>query len=140
MPALPLRMGVIARISRPMSNAVSRKLKSWEKSLRTSFGDSIATPAARRNALWHYHIFDHAFLRKVWTNFYQIAPGVYRSNQPTHGRFEAMQAQQRAFMKAMTGGMTPWSGSTSPENEKGDDLDDIKKQLAELQAKLSKMS
>lgn len=56
---------------------------------------------------------------------------------------EAMRAQQEAFMKAMTGGM-PGMGSTTPQSD-GDapkddeDLDDIKKQLAELQSKLSKM-
>jgi len=51
--------------------------------------------------------------------------------------FEAMRAQQQAFFKAMTGGMM---GSTGPKPEKEDDnLDDIKKQLAELQSKLSKM-
>ncbi|WP_299150390.1 polyhydroxyalkanoate synthesis repressor PhaR [uncultured Tateyamaria sp.] len=58
--------------------------------------------------------------------------------------FEAMQAQQKAFMKAMTGGMpTPWSGAatSAPEASDGsEDLDAIKKQLAELQEKLSKMS
>ena len=64
--------------------------------------------------------------------------------------FEAMKAQQDAFMKAMTGGMTgAWPGAqgdastkkdaeTKPEADQG--LDDIKKQLAELQAKLNKMS
>ena len=58
---------------------------------------------------------------------------------------EAMQAQQEAFMKAMTGGM-PWPGGSAPsaEPEQGssgdsEDLDDIKKQLAELQDKLSKL-
>ncbi|MEC7258093.1 MAG: polyhydroxyalkanoate synthesis repressor PhaR [Pseudomonadota bacterium] len=55
--------------------------------------------------------------------------------------FEVMQAQQDAFLKAMTGG---WTGSSGPEPEKdGDsddgDLDAIKKQLADLQAKLSKL-
>jgi polyhydroxyalkanoate synthesis repressor PhaR len=57
---------------------------------------------------------------------------------------EAMQAQQQAFMKAMTGGMTTnWS---SPANEAAaardsghDELDEIKKQLAELQSRLSKL-
>ncbi|MEZ5675698.1 polyhydroxyalkanoate synthesis repressor PhaR [Thalassovita litoralis] len=62
--------------------------------------------------------------------------------------FEAMQAQQEAFMKAMTGGLSggmsgAWSGP-SPDDSAGggddEDLDDIKKQLSELQAKLSKMS
>jgi len=56
--------------------------------------------------------------------------------------YEAMKAQQQAFLKAMTGG---WAGGSSPEAEtaeepgKTEDLDDIKKQLAELQEKLSKM-
>lgn len=55
---------------------------------------------------------------------------------------EAVQAQQEAFMKAMTGG---WAGSTTAapepeaEAEEGEDLDAIKKQLADLQTKLSKL-
>lgn len=56
--------------------------------------------------------------------------------------FEAMQAQQEAFLKAMTGGMN-W-GTTQPSEPaekagEGEELDDIKKQLAELQEKLSKL-
>lgn len=55
--------------------------------------------------------------------------------------FEAMQAQQQAFIKAMTGGLAGNWGSSSPAREEGgdEDLDEIKKQLAELQTKLSKM-
>ena len=55
--------------------------------------------------------------------------------------FEAMQAQQEAFMKAMTGKMgNQWSGPEAEGGETEEDLDAIKKQLAELQAKLSKMN
>lgn len=58
--------------------------------------------------------------------------------------FEAMQAQQQAFLKAMTGGLSGnWSGPDKGEEgkpESKEDLDDIKKQLAELQQKLSKLS
>lgn len=59
--------------------------------------------------------------------------------------FEAMQAQQEAFFKAFTGGMTKAFGGAeeadqSASQEGGEDLADIKKQLAELQAKLSKLS
>ena len=59
--------------------------------------------------------------------------------------FEAMQAQQKAFLKAMTGGMAGnWSGpgadDSKPDEKPGEDLDAIKKQLAELQEKLSKLS
>ncbi len=51
--------------------------------------------------------------------------------------FKAMQAQQRAFMKAMTGGMI---GAGAPEPEAGgEDLEDIRRQLAELQARLARM-
>lgn len=53
--------------------------------------------------------------------------------------FEAMQAQQEAFLKAMTGGLgSGWSGSEG-EGSSSEDLDAIKKQLAELQDKLSKL-
>ncbi|MFQ6553139.1 polyhydroxyalkanoate synthesis repressor PhaR [Aestuariibius insulae] len=54
--------------------------------------------------------------------------------------YDAMRAQQEAFMKAMTGGLM---GSSGPQMESDDDateLDEIKKQLAELQSKLSRMS
>lgn len=54
--------------------------------------------------------------------------------------FEAMQTQQKAFLKAMSGG---WGSGPEPtENEspaENSDLADIKKQLAELQSKLSKL-
>lgn len=59
--------------------------------------------------------------------------------------FEAMQAQQEAFMKAMMGGFPGSSvpgGNDDQEEEASnsngnDDLEKIKKQLAELQSKLS---
>ena len=60
--------------------------------------------------------------------------------------FEVMEAQQKAFMKAMTGGMPPaWPPTTPPQKEeagkdgKDESLDAIKKQLAELQEQLSKL-
>ncbi len=66
---------------------------------------------------------------------------------------EAMRAQQEAFMKAMTGGMGGLSSmNTGPvakdestpkptaAPEKGEDLDEIRKQLSELQDKLSKLN
>lgn len=58
--------------------------------------------------------------------------------------FEAMKAQQEAFLKAMTGGMAnTWSGPGDEEAAAAadgtEDLKDIKKQLADLQEKLSKL-
>jgi polyhydroxyalkanoate synthesis repressor PhaR len=65
--------------------------------------------------------------------------------------FDAMRAQQEAFLKAMTGGMAKWGSGPGPDDEEGegqahattpaksDDLSDIKKQLADLQAQLAKI-
>jgi len=54
--------------------------------------------------------------------------------------FDAMQKQQQAFLKAMTGGWGPGSSEAGSDNDHpSDDLDDIRKQLAELQSKLSRM-
>lgn len=55
--------------------------------------------------------------------------------------FEAVQAQQEAFLKAMTVGAAGTGPSTEDDAAAGDteDLGEIKKQLAELQKKLSKL-
>ncbi|MGC8203262.1 polyhydroxyalkanoate synthesis repressor PhaR [Aliiroseovarius sp. PTFE2010] len=60
---------------------------------------------------------------------------------------DAMRVQQEAFLKAMTGGMPAmknWSAPTmeeghAPETESAEDLQQIKKQLSDLQDKLSKL-
>jgi len=58
---------------------------------------------------------------------------------------EAMQAQQQAFLKAMTGGVMGTTeqseASVTETGKKGDekDLDEIKAELAKLQNKLAKM-
>jgi polyhydroxyalkanoate synthesis repressor PhaR len=59
--------------------------------------------------------------------------------------FDAMKAQQEAFMKAMTGGMgKSWSGPQMEPEDKDNanapsELDDIRKQLAAMQDQLSRM-
>jgi polyhydroxyalkanoate synthesis repressor PhaR len=58
------------------------------------------------------------------------------SNMPG---FEAMQAQQQAFFKAMTSGVMPAQSKPTTPEAPVDDLDTIKQQLAEMQEKLSKM-
>lgn len=58
--------------------------------------------------------------------------------------FEAMRAQQEAFLKAMTGGLgNGWpspSGDDEDDASTPSDLDDIRKQLSAMQEQLSKMS
>jgi len=56
--------------------------------------------------------------------------------------FEAMQAQQAAWLKAMTGGMANWSApSEESEEEKSppSELEEIRAQLAAMQDQLQKM-
>ncbi len=59
--------------------------------------------------------------------------------------FEAMRKQQEAFMKTMMGGLPGWNGTqpaadtTSGAAPDEDELAQIKRQLAELQSKLSKL-
>ncbi len=60
--------------------------------------------------------------------------------------FDAMKTQQEVFLKAVTGGWTGGAGGTASNanatqqpKEKDEDLDAIKRQLAELQDKLSKL-
>lgn len=59
--------------------------------------------------------------------------------------YEAMRAQQEAFLKAMTGGigkMPGWPGTTTTppgRDEPGDDLDKIRAQLTELNERLSRL-
>ena len=59
--------------------------------------------------------------------------------------FDAMKAQQEAFIKAMTGGIAGgWSGPAKEEDDTSasdptNDLDQIRKQLAAMQEQLAKM-
>ena len=65
---------------------------------------------------------------------------------PENSPMQALMAQQEAFIKAMSSGFSGWTGSSAPEpepekqEEEGEDLADIKKQLSDLQDKLSKLS
>ena len=69
-----------------MPGLIKTKLIALQQRLTAQFGADISTPEARRAAWWHFQLSDHAFLRVFWTNLHQIAPGVYRSNQPSPQR------------------------------------------------------
>jgi polyhydroxyalkanoate synthesis repressor PhaR len=58
--------------------------------------------------------------------------------------FDVLRKQQEAFLKTMIGGMPGWAASGPAREDEtppasSDDIADIKKQLAELQKKLSKL-
>ncbi|MDO5756640.1 MAG: tyrosine-protein phosphatase [Rhodobacterales bacterium] len=67
-----------------------KRLVAWERDLRQSYNTDLSTPENRRRANIYNLWFDHAILRGIWTNEYQVAPGVWRSNHPTHKRFARM--------------------------------------------------
>ncbi|MDX1781700.1 MAG: tyrosine-protein phosphatase [Thalassovita sp.] len=69
-----------------------KKFKALERGEHLPTPLDLSIPEHRRSALTHYDWFDHAILRRRWTNFFEIAPGVFRSNQPTHERFETYAA------------------------------------------------
>jgi len=73
--------------------SIFKRLVAWERDLRQSYNTDLSTPENRRRAHIYNMWFDHAVLRTFWTNHYRVAPGVWRSNQPTHTRFERLKAQ-----------------------------------------------
>lgn len=64
------------------------KVKALERRLNTPVTGDLSDPEVRRRLTWHFHLMDHAFLRTFWTNFHEVAPGVYRSNQPGPARLK----------------------------------------------------
>jgi len=69
-----------------------KRISAWERRLRVSYNTDLSTPENRRRAHVYNLWFDHAILRTVWTNQFPVAPGVWRSNQPTHARFVRLKA------------------------------------------------
>ena len=72
---------------------ILNRLVMAEKRLRATYNVAPDSPENRRKAQIYMLWFDHEVLRKRWTNLDQIAPGVFRSNQPTFERLEKLKAQ-----------------------------------------------
>lgn len=73
-----------------------KRFRDWvfaqEVRMRQSFGEDITTRSGRFWAHVHFQLIDHAFLRYLWTNTEEIAPGVWRSNQPSPSRLRRLHA------------------------------------------------
>lgn len=65
-----------------MLKASKEWLLALQRRLTEVYGTDISSPKARRAAWWHFQLSDHAFLRFWWKNHFEVAPGVWRSNQP----------------------------------------------------------
>ncbi|MGY3437995.1 MULTISPECIES: tyrosine-protein phosphatase [unclassified Marinovum] len=75
-----------------MFKAIMTWLEDRNRQFSRSFGKDITTPKGRFMGAVHSHVVDHAFLRILWTNFFEIAPGVYRSNHPSPRRLARYKA------------------------------------------------
>ncbi|MEM6477960.1 MAG: tyrosine-protein phosphatase [Pseudomonadota bacterium] len=67
--------------------------ESWKDRLRMTREVTPEMLSTRLGRLWGYVVFnyiDHAYLRVWWTNLDEIAPGVWRSNQPGPRRVRRM--------------------------------------------------
>ena len=72
---------------------IRARLQRVQDRLSAVYGSDISTPEARRAAWWHFQLSDHAFLRLLWTNFAEVAPGVFRANQPSPERLASYHAK-----------------------------------------------
>lgn len=59
----------------------------------TRMAGTLATPAERRAAWADLLLADHGFIRSLYLNRHEVAPGVWRSAQPSPGHLAAMAAQ-----------------------------------------------
>lgn len=69
-----------------MLKKLATRFDAWQERMSQRHGTDISTPEARRAARWHLILHDHSFLRRYWTNLHEIAPGIWRSNQPSPER------------------------------------------------------
>ena len=72
-----------------MLGRTSTKYRRWRNEMRDQSEQEWATPEGKSQAWWHDMLFDHAYLRKFWTNFRTLDTGVYRSNHGDAARFGA---------------------------------------------------
>ncbi|WP_236045352.1 MULTISPECIES: tyrosine-protein phosphatase [Pseudooceanicola] len=61
--------------------------------MRRHYNCDLSCPENRRRARIYNLWFDHAILRKYWSNFATVAPGVYRCNHPDRRQLARMKAK-----------------------------------------------
>lgn len=56
--------------------------KAWQRRWKDGWIGEMETPRGRRNAHIDMMLFDHGLIRLAWRNMHEVAPGVWRGNQP----------------------------------------------------------
>jgi protein tyrosine phosphatase (PTP) superfamily phosphohydrolase (DUF442 family) len=73
---------VITALKTALRNHRARRravLSRW----RAGWSADLDAPGARRSARYDMNVLDHGVVRWLWTNRFEISPGVWRSNQPS---------------------------------------------------------
>lgn len=73
--------------------SIGQRLTNWERGLRAHYNVVPIDADTERRARKYMRWFDHEILRHAWTNEFEIAPGVWRSNHPTPKRFQDLKAR-----------------------------------------------
>ncbi|PYE85457.1 fused DSP-PTPase phosphatase/NAD kinase-like protein [Pseudoroseicyclus aestuarii] len=68
--------------------ALFSRIAAFQQRIRHGAHHHLGDAEGRFFATMNLIVHDHVFLRRYWTNEWQVAPGVWRSNHPTHGRLE----------------------------------------------------
>jgi protein tyrosine phosphatase (PTP) superfamily phosphohydrolase (DUF442 family) len=76
-----------------MLRKLANTLSDRQRARRAALGDDLTDPRVGRRLWWRVMLHDHGILRQFWTNFDQVAPGVFRSNHPPHRRLAAYRAR-----------------------------------------------
>lgn len=73
-----------------MLSSLKTKSRARMAAWREQFANGITSEATRKAAWWDLQLYDHGFLRRFWTNLNEIAPNVWRSNQPSPRQLETL--------------------------------------------------
>ncbi|MBB5223272.1 protein tyrosine/serine phosphatase [Amaricoccus macauensis] len=57
-------------------------VRRWQRRWKDGWSGRLDSPRARRDATIDMLVFDHGLIRTLWHNEAEVAPGVWRSNQP----------------------------------------------------------
>ncbi|MEO0388058.1 MAG: protein tyrosine phosphatase, partial [Pseudomonadota bacterium] len=76
-----------------MLGEVKAAWRRWDADWRGDWTADLDAPGARARAAFDMTVFDHGFLRWIWTNEAEFAPGLWRANQPDPTRLRRLAAR-----------------------------------------------
>ncbi|MEM1264639.1 MAG: sulfur transferase domain-containing protein [Pseudomonadota bacterium] len=86
-------MGAVDDQADGMTDPLKRAWKRWDADWRATWSEDLDAPGSRQRAAFDALVFDHGFLRLLWTNRGEVVPGVWRMNQPSRARLDRLAAE-----------------------------------------------